>query len=139
MIYGRWLGDDATSARLAVVVPRDTLKRHAGTLAALFTENPRRGVLGKWVSGIRGSRKLISDMPSSRKLGVECIGCELPVESGARMHLSRAFKLLLREAHATGEVERTCQHYHEARHNPQFNEHVLELFGACLFDFGGEQ
>jgi hypothetical protein len=70
---------------------------------------------------------------------VDCIAYELPMESGARMHLSSAFKLLLRQAHATGEVERNCQHDHEDRHNPQFNEHVLELFRACLFDFGGEQ
>ena len=56
-----------------------------------------------------------------------------------RIYLSRAFKLLLRQAHATGEVERNCQHDHEARHNPQFDEHVLELFRAYPFDFGGEQ
>ena len=43
---GRWLGEDATGARLAVVAPRDTPEGYAGTLAALFTELPRRLVLG---------------------------------------------------------------------------------------------
>jgi hypothetical protein len=46
MIYGRWTGDDGTVARLAAVAPRDAPKGYAGTLAALFTENPRRGLLG---------------------------------------------------------------------------------------------
>ena len=41
---GRWLGEDATGARLAVVASRDTLEGYAGTLAALFTEMPRKRV-----------------------------------------------------------------------------------------------
>ena len=52
MIYGRWLGNDATGARLAVVAPRDTPEGYAGTLAALFTLLPRREILGNWASGI---------------------------------------------------------------------------------------
>ena len=43
---GRWLGEDATGARLAVVAPRDTPEGYAGTLAALFTELMEMLVLG---------------------------------------------------------------------------------------------
>lgn len=83
--------------------------------------------------------RLAADKKGLLGNSVDCIAYELPMESGARMQLSSAFKLLLRQAHATGEVERNCQHDHEARHGSQLNEHVLELFRACLFDFGGEQ
>src|SRR5215213_3874155 len=74
----------------------------------------------------RGVGEQVSAMSSSRKLK-------------ERIYLSRAFKLLLRQAHPTGEVERNCQHDHEARHHPKFDEHVLELFRAYPFDFSGEQ
>jgi hypothetical protein len=35
MVYRRWLGDDATGARLAVVALRATPEGYAGTLAAV--------------------------------------------------------------------------------------------------------
>src|SRR5215217_6205647 len=57
MIYGRWLGADATGACLAVVAPRDTPEGYAGTLVGLFTELPRRRVFSETCFRHGGSRK----------------------------------------------------------------------------------
>jgi hypothetical protein len=40
----------------------------ASRLSPLFTENPRRGILGKWASESLHSRKLASGVADSRKL-----------------------------------------------------------------------